>query len=50
MNEMVGSLLKTLHMLDLTLLINGHEPVPVSDKGIVAFFIGGILQWRQMSP
>lgn len=47
---MVGSLLKTLHTLDLTILINEHKPVSESDKGTLAFFIRGILQWRQMSP
>jgi hypothetical protein len=47
---MVGSLLKILRTLDLTLLINELEPVRESDKGIPAFFIRGILQWRQMSP
>jgi hypothetical protein len=47
---MVGSLLKTLRTLDLTMLINEHEPVSESDKGTLAFFIRGILQWKQMSP
>jgi len=41
---------KKLHTLQLTMLINEREPVSKSDKWTLAFFIRGILQWRQMWP